>query len=354
MWRDLQVAVRTLGRQRSFAAVVVITLALGIGGSTAIFSVLNAVLLRELPYPDPSQLYLMRTVTPDGSPTGNITPRELRPFYEVDKHPTVEAAAIAWSQETQIVGTDGKPHPTTRYGVTDQFFEVFGSQMALGRGFTRGQGPGPIVISYSVWRAILLLIACINVTNLLLSRVTIRAREMAVREAVGAGRWRVVRQLLTESLLLSLLGGALGIAGAVAGIRLLLRIAPPDLPRLDTVPIDSTVLLFALGVTLLTGVLVGLVPAVRLARNQLRNLMNEGGRGASEGPARNRLFSVLVVTEIALAALLVIGAGYGVTSLDLRVFVLASLILFGVAAIACFVPARRATHIHPAELLRME
>ena len=82
--------------------------------------------------------------------------------------------------------------------------------------------------------------------------------------------------------------------------------------------------------------------------------MNEGGRGASEGPARNRLFSVLVVTEIALAALLVIGAGYGVTSLDLRVFVLASLILFGVAAIACFVPARRATHIHPAELLRME
>ena len=431
MWRDLGFTLRTLGRQPSFAAVVVITLALGIGGSTAIFSVVNAVLLRDLPYPDAGQLYLMRTLAPDGSPTGRVTPRESRPLYENLNHPTVEALAIAWSQEVQIVGSDGAAYPTTRYGVTDQFFEVFGSRMELGRGFEPDERPGPIVIAYTTWRdmprsdpdivgknvqaegrprqvvgvtpadfefprdpgywylmrlgsaydnvrayegfirlrpgrtheqiqadltrlaedlgadaatnqplvlvaqpfleyvvgdlrstvtilfgatAILLLIACINVTNLLLSRATVRAREMALREAVGAGRWRIIRHLLLESFLLSSLGGALGLAIAAAGIRVLLRMAPADLPRLDTVPVDNTVLLFAVGITVLTGILVGLAPAWRLARSQLRSLMNEGGRGSSAGPARNRLFSVLVVAEIALAVLLVIGAGLLVRS----------------------------------------
>jgi predicted permease len=156
---------------------------------------------------------------------------------------------------------------------------------------------------------ILLLIACINVTNLMLSRTAVRAREMALREAVGARRWRVIRQLLTESVLLSIVGGAIGLASAVAGVRLLMRIAPADLPRLDAVPIDRTVLLFALGVTVLTGIIIGLAPALRLARNPLRSLVNEAGRGVPEGPGRHRLLSALVVTEIALAVLLTIGAG---------------------------------------------
>ncbi len=431
MLRDVRFALRTLVRQPVFAGVVAITLALGIGGSTALFSVVNAVLLRDLPHPESNQLYLVRTMTPDGQPTGNVTPGELRPFYDVDKHPMVAAAALAWSQEVQIVGNDGKPHPTSRYGVTDQFFEVFRPAMQLGRPFERGQRPGSIIITHQIWRdlfgsdpdiigravsveggqrqvvgvtaadfefpedpgflylmslgtaydrirgyrgfvrlrtgqtadqfqgelnrlsdelgpdpatgqrsvliaqpflayvvgdlsttvtilfgatGILFLIAGINVTNLLLSRTTVRAREMALREAVGAGRWRVMRQLLTESVLLSILGGTLGLGAALIGVRVLLRIAPPDLPRLDAVPIDRTVLLFAIGATVITGILVALAPAWRLARNPLRTLVNESGRGAPEGPARHRLLSTLVVTEIALAVLLVIGAGLLVRS----------------------------------------
>lgn len=431
MLRDVRFALRTLVRQPVFTGVIALTLALGIGGSTALFSVVNAVLLRDLPHPESKELYLVRTVTPDGLPTGNVTPRELRPFYEVEKHPMVAAAALAWSQEVQIVGNDGKPHPTVRYGVTDQFFEVFRPKMALGRPFERGQRPGSIVITHQIWRdlfgsdpdivgravsveggqrqvvgvtaadfefpedpgflylmslgtaydkirgyrgflrlrtgqtgdqlqaeltrltgqlgpdpatgqpsvlvaqpflnyvvgdlsttvtilfgatGILFLIAGINVTNLLLSRTTVRAREMALREAVGAGRWRVMYQLLTESVLLSVLGGALGLAAAVIGVRVLLRMAPADLPRLDAVPIDRTVLLFAIVATVVTGILVALAPAWRLARNPLRTLVNEAGRGAPEGPARHRLLSTLVVTEIALAVLLVIGAGLIVRS----------------------------------------
>jgi len=431
MWRDFRFALRAIGHRPASAVVVAITLALGIGGSTAIFSVFSAVLLRELPYPEAGQVYLLRSVTPDGSPTGYISPAELRPFYDTDDNPIVEAAALAWSQEVQILGSDGRPHSTTRYGVTDQFFEIFGTHLELGRPFERGQQPGTIVIAYSTWRdmfasdpdiigksvqaegiprqvvgvtradfefpgnpgywylmrlgtyydrirgylgfvrlrpgrtraqfqsvvtslgrklgldpvtnqpsilfvqpfldyvvgnmrttvtilfgatAILLLIACINVTNLLVSQATARAREMALREALGARRWRVVRQLLSESILLAFVGGALGLAGAVAGIRMLLRIAPPDLPRLETVPIDGTVLLFSIGVTALTGILIGLVPAWRITRNPLRSLIHESGRGAPGGPARTRLFSILVVTEVALAVLLVIGAGLLVRS----------------------------------------
>ena len=431
MWRDLRFSLRMLGRQPSFAAIVVFTLALGIGGSTAIFSVVNAVLLRDLPYPEPGQLYLVRTVAADGSLTGTITPRELRPFYEPDTHPTVAAAAVAWSQEVQIIGSDGRSHATTRYGVTDQFFEVFGTRMAMGRAFERKQRPGVVVIAYSTWRdmfasdpkiigriieveggkrqvvgvtpedfefpekpgfwylmslgtaydkvrgyrgfvrlrpgrtgeqfqseltrisadlgpdpatrqpsvlvaqpflehvvgdlstrvkilfgatGVLLLIACINVTNLMLSRTAVRAREMALREAIGARRWRVVRQLLTETLVLSIAGGALGLAAAAAGVRLLMRTAPPDLPRLDAVPIDGTVLAFAVALTVLTGLFVGLAPAWRLATNPLRTLVNEAGRGTPEGPARHRLLHALVVTEIALAVLLTIGAGLLVRS----------------------------------------
>jgi predicted permease len=431
MWRDLRFSLRMLGRQRSFTAIVVLTLALGIGGSTAIFSIVNAVLLRDLPYPEPDQLYLVRTVAPDGSLSGTITPRELWAFYEPDRHPTVAAATVAWSQEVQIIGSDGRPHPTTRYGVTDQFFEVFGTRMAMGRAFERGQRPGVIVIAYSTWRdmfasdpkiigrvvqveggprqvvgvtpedfefpekpgfwylmslgtaydrvrgyrgfvrlrpertgeqfqseltriaaelgpdpatkqpsvlvaqpfleyvvgdlstrvkilfgatAVLLLIACINVTNLMLSRTAVRAREMALREAIGARRWRVIRQLLTETVVLSALGGALGLAAAAGGVRLLLQIAPPDLPRLDTVPIDGPVLGFAIGLTVLTGLFVGLAPAWRLATNPLRTLVNEAGRGTPDGPARHRLLNALVVTEIALAVLLTIGAGLLVRS----------------------------------------
>ena len=425
MRKDLKFALRMLARERLLSAAVVITAALGIGGATAVFSVVNAVLIRNLPYANAGQLYVMRALAPDGLP-GNVTRREFAPIYEREKHPTVEIASIAWSQPSQIVGLDQRPHPTVRYGVTDRFFDVFGVRMALGRGFEPGEQPGHVVISYPVWRdvfgsdagiigkrvvaegmtlqvdgvtpadfefpqnpgfwylmrlgpafdkvrayrgfmklrpgrtqeqidrdltrlaadlgadpitnqtpvlvaqsmleyvvgnlkgtvlilmgatSLLLLIACINITNLLLSRTTGRSRELAVREAIGAGRWRIVRQLLAESLVLVTVGGTLGLLVAAAGTRLLLAIAPEGLPRLGSVSIEPTVLLFAAGLTLLIGVLMGLAPAWRLARNQLRNLINESGRGSAGGRASNRLFSALVVTEIALAVVLVIGAG---------------------------------------------
>jgi predicted permease len=426
MWNDLRLSLRMLRHQPSFAIVVAVTLALGIGGSTALFSVVRSVLLRPLPYPDANQIYLVRTVGPDGSISGDIRPPEFKPFYEATHHDTVAAAAIAWSQSVQIIGADGKPHPTTRYGVTDQFFEVFGTGMARGQAFTRGQRPGGVVLAYAIWRdlfasdpkivgrtvmveggprqvvgvaradfafpenpgfwylmrlgdsydrvrgyrgfarlragktreqfqaelarnaaaigpdpvthqpsivraqpfldhvvgdlgftvrllfaatGVLLLIACINVTNLMLSRTGVRAREMALREAIGARRWRVMRQLLIESLVFTVPGGILGLAAAAVSVRVLLRMAPEGLPRLDDVRLDGEVMLFALAVTIVTGLAVGLAPAWRLARNPLRTLVNEAGRGAADTTSSHRAFSTLVVTEIALAVLLTIGAG---------------------------------------------
>jgi putative ABC transport system permease protein len=138
-----------------------------------------------------------------------------------------------------------------------------------------------------------------------------RGREMALRVSVGARNWRVLRQLLTESLTLSVIGGVFGVLIATIGIRVLLQMLPDGLPRIDAVAINGQVLLFAFGLTLAVGILVGLAPAWRLVRNPLRMLVNESGRGTpggDGGPGRNRLFSALVVTEIAAAVLLVIGA----------------------------------------------
>ena len=425
MWGDCRIAVRRLLRQPSFTIVVTLTLALGMGGAITIFSVVNAVLLRDLPYPDADRLFLIRALAPDGTP-GNVTRREFAPIYLRDDHPDIENAAIVWSQAAQLNGSDGTPYLTRRYGVTDQFFKVFRTRMALGRGFESTDQPGQVVIAHAAWRdafgsdpdivgktiraeggqlrvvgvtasefefpenpgfwylmrlapaydnvrayrglirlrpgrsreqiqsgltqlstelgsdsvthqpprfvvdsmltyivgdlratvlilfgatGILLAIAAINVANLLLSRAAARAREMALRDAVGAGRWRIMRYLLIESLMSTMLGGVVGLGLAVAGIRTLMAIAPPELPRLGTVPLDARVLMFAVGLTLILGILVGLVPALRLARNPLHPLINEAGRGSAGGAARHWLLSGLVVTEIALAVLLVIGAG---------------------------------------------
>jgi putative ABC transport system permease protein len=424
MLSNLKHAIRVLARQPGFAAVVVLTLALGIGAAVAIFSVVNAVLLRELPYPHADRLVALRTLTPDGLPGGLIAPRDMPRLY--NGHPSLDAAAICFYSEGRIIGTDGSAHNMGRYGVTDQFFQVFDLPMALGRGFQRGEPPVSVVLSYSTWRdifasdpnilgkviqlengsrpvvgvtpqgfdfpghagywtlmqlgpgyanlrgyqgylrlksgvprerlqgelvalsrelgpdpatnqpsrfviqplldyvvgdlrptvlllfgatTILLLIACINVANLLLSRGAARTREMALREALGGGRSQIFGHLLSESLLLSAIGGGLGLLLAIGGIHVLLGIAPPDLPRLNTVPVDGAVMLFALGGTLVTGLLIGLAPAWRLSRSDLRTLVNDGGRGASGSSHQHRIFGTLVIAEIGLAVFLVTGAG---------------------------------------------
>jgi predicted permease len=156
---------------------------------------------------------------------------------------------------------------------------------------------------------IVLLIACANVANLFLVRAEGRQQELAIRSALGAGLGRIARELLTESVTLGLIGGAIGLALAAAGIRLLVAIAPEGLPRLDEIGIDPAVLLFTLAISLLAGVLFGFLPALRFARPRLATALKEGGRGASEGRERHRLRNALVVSEIALALVLLVASG---------------------------------------------
>jgi predicted permease len=169
---------------------------------------------------------------------------------------------------------------------------------------------GPILIIVMSATGLLLLLACVNVTNLLLARGAARAREMAVRVSLGAGRGRIVRQLLTESLVLAGVGSLLGILVAWLGVRGLMALGASKLPRLDAVTFDGPVLLFALGALLVTGVLVGFAPALRLARTDVRTLMNESSRSSSGGRGTTRWLSAMTVAEIALAIMLVAGAGW--------------------------------------------
>ena len=172
----------------------------------------------------------------------------------------------------------------------------------------------PTLFIVSGATAVLLLIACINVANLLLARGVVRQSELALREALGARRWRVFRQLMTESFVLCALGGVLGLALALGAIQVLQAIGPADLPRFGTLSIDADVLLFAAACVLLVTFLAGFAPALRVSRGDLSALINTGGRSAAVAPGRNRVFGTLVIAEIALAVVLVIGAGLLVRS----------------------------------------
>jgi putative ABC transport system permease protein len=168
----------------------------------------------------------------------------------------------------------------------------------------------PILLIVMSATGLLLLLACVNVTNLLLARGAARAREMAVRVSLGAGRARIVRQLLTESILLCSVAGALGAFLAFASVRALLTLGASKLPRLDSVPFDTHVLLFVLGALVVAGLLVGFAPALRLAATDVRTLMNESGRSTSGGRITSRWLGAMTVVEIALAIVLVAGAGW--------------------------------------------
>jgi predicted permease len=169
---------------------------------------------------------------------------------------------------------------------------------------------GPILIIVMSATGLLLLLACVNVANLLLARGAARARDMAVRAALGAGFGRLVRQLLTESMVLAVAGTIVGVAVGALGLRALLAIGASKLPRLDAVPFDGRALLFSLAILIVTGAIIGLAPAIRLLRSDMKTLMNDSSRSASTGRGTTRWLMAMTVAEVALAIMLVAGAGW--------------------------------------------
>ena len=453
---ELRHAARALLHTPVFSATAVITLALGIGASTAIFSVTNAVLLRPLPYRDPDRLVLacadMQTRNVVDSPVSAENFIDLR---NGAKRTFQDFGAVS-TNRGNFPREDGTPEQVRFAQVTTNFFALMGARMVLGRDFTDSDGqpqpaaqpgaappatpplPTIAVLSYEYWqrryggnpavlgrpmlnnapgfnpqivgvlapgfellfrpsaeverhpdiwiaarlrydnanrnayflRAIgrvkpgvtlrqaqeevdlvsaeirrnfslyrtarfqyraepmkqymvaevrpailalmgavifLLLIACANVANLLLVRVSLRERELAVRAALGGGRWRLVRQMLTEALLLTGLGTLLGVGLAWLGIHELLRIAPPNLPRLDSVPLDPQVLAFTVVVGALAAAIFGIVPALRASRPDVMNVLRASGRTVALGSSQLR--SGVVVVEVALSFVLLIGSG---------------------------------------------
>jgi putative ABC transport system permease protein len=436
---DLKHALHMFVKNPGFTIAVVAALALGIGADTAIFSVVNAVLLKPLSYPEPDRIVqLLCTGTGGEGPCGSATKLHL---WQEQTSVFQDVAAYDGGGGMNLTGAI--PEQVHGEHVTEQFFRVFGAKFIQGRGFTQAEdrphGGNVTVISGGLWKrkfggdpqlvgktisianlpytvvgvtstdfdtdpvadlwvpyqfdpntrdqahyfvaaarmkpgvtlsqvqaqlklaglefvrrypgtdpkqgfdaqllkdsvvsdirssllvligavSFVLLIACANVANLLMVRAAGRSREFAIRAALGAGRARIVRQLLTESVLLALTGGLLGLVLGMAGVRALLAISPGDIPRIGEdgagVGLDWRVALFTLGISILTGILFGLFPALAASRPDLSSGMKESSKGSGSSLRHNKMRSLLVVSEVSLALVLLVGA-----SLLIRTFV---------------------------------
>ncbi len=454
MFQDLRYGARMLLKNPGFTLVAALTLALGIGANTAIFSVVNGVLLKPLPYPEPERLVRVYTST-SHFPMAPMSPVN---FIDFREHNTVfESLACYLRQDLQLSQEDGanKANGAHRaagaagaerlFGmrISSGFFRTLGIPPMLGREFTVDEElsyeKSVVVLSHGLWQRrfrsdpniigkkirlagrtftivgvapaglqhvgggyrplphghsvdiwwplwltrkrawgadalimnsigrlkpgisrehaeaefnaiagelvkkeflgsdrriearslheeiterprttlmvlmaavfCVLLIACVNTANLMLARASSREREIAVRAALGAGRARIIRQLLTESLLLATLGGLAGFLLAKLAVNVLIRLGPAELPRLDMIYIDGRMLVFTLGLSLLTGLLFGLAPALQSLKPDINELLKEGARGASGGKRQRRLRDGMVIAEVALALMLLVGAG---------------------------------------------
>jgi putative ABC transport system permease protein len=434
LWKDLRYAARMMLRQPGFTLVAILTLALGIGANSAIFSVVNAVILRPLPFPQPEQLVMLWEVKTEQvvgqSFKGTVSYSNFKDWSSQNDS-FVELAA--YQQAGFSLQGKEAPERVTGATVTANFFDTVGVKPQTGRGFLKSEeqtgSNRVVVLSDALWRrnfgadseildkqiilsgepytvvgvmpeefqfprstqlwtpldltpaqisnrdihwlmtlgrlkpgvqleraqadmstiarrieqqypdiqtgrgvqvialqeelvqfvrpallmllgavGFVLLIACTNVANLLLARSASRRREIAIRTALGAGRWRLIRQFLTESTLLFILGGGLGLLVSKWGVDLLMSWAAAFMPRAGEVKLDARVVAFTLLLSFLTGVIFGLVPAIQSSRTDVQSALKEGGN-AGQSPRGSWIRSALVVAEIAAALVLLVGAG---------------------------------------------
>ncbi|HEY6659934.1 MAG TPA: ABC transporter permease, partial [Pyrinomonadaceae bacterium] len=430
--QDVRYGARMLVKKPLFTIIAVVTLALGIGANTAIFSVVNAVLLRALPYHKPDQLVIVSIVNSTGEREGLSIP-EVQDFRQ--KLQSLEDLTAVQSQSVNVTGGD-RPDRVRGAFVAANFFKFFNLAPIVGRTFIDGEDqPGAaklVVVNEKTWRerlngdpnieskklilngepysvigvvsahfkqpfdpevelwmplpyfpginkqqrdarfafgmghlkpgvrldqaqseamtiaaqlaqaypkensgrsarveslrelmvkdvrpmlwllfgavGVILLIACANLANLMLARGLSRQREIAVRAAMGASKWRLIRQLLTETTLIAAIGGVAGVLLAYWGLYALLKL-PQTFVSAEDATIDARVLLFAMGVSVITGWLFGLAPAFQLARPQLQSFLKEGSRGSGDSARWNRIRGGFVVFQVALSLVLLVGAG---------------------------------------------